>query len=141
MKMPTCAKDINGIFLKINNALVKFIFKMGECIHYRTLTSLWTYLKSLGVNVDNVKTSLQDIVIKTLLSVTPLLTEMMKNNVSSRYSCYELFGFDVLLDSDLKPWLLEVNISPSLHSTSALDLSVKVCSLIYLLKLEQPNYC
>ena len=36
-----------------------------------------------------------------------------------------MFGFDVLIDSDLKPWLLEVNLSPSLATDSPLDLSIK----------------
>ena len=35
--------------------------------------------------------------------------------VSSDYSCYKLFGVDVFLDSDLKPWLLELNNFPSLE--------------------------
>ena len=87
---------------------------------------MWNYLNDQGINVEGIKSSLRDIVIKTLLSVEPVLLEMSKGNVSSRYTCYELFGFDVLLDTNLKPWLLEVNISPSLHSTSSLDLSVKV---------------
>jgi len=42
-----------------------------------------------------------------------------------RYTCYELFGIDILLDENLRPWLLEVNISPSLHSSSPLDIAVK----------------
>ncbi|VDL67334.1 unnamed protein product [Nippostrongylus brasiliensis] len=42
-----------------------------------------------------------------------------------RFICHELFGVDILLDEDLKPWLLEVNISPSLHSGTPLDVSVK----------------
>jgi hypothetical protein len=36
-----------------------------------------------------------------------------------------LFGFDVLIDSDLRPWLVEVNISPSLVTDSPLDLHIK----------------
>jgi hypothetical protein len=40
-------------------------------------------------------------------------------------SCYELFGFDVLLDSKLKPWLMEVNISPSLKFSCNMDFEVK----------------
>lgn len=43
----------------------------------------------------------------------------MKNN------CFELLGFDVLIDSDLKPWLMEVNLSPSLATDSPLDLKIK----------------
>lgn len=78
------------------------------------------------MDVEKIKRDMQDIVVKTLLSVEAQIYEMSRANVSNRYSCYELFGFDVLLDSSFKPWLLEVNISPSLHSTSSLDLSVKV---------------
>ena len=32
----------------------------------------------------------------------------------SNYGCYKIFGFDVIIDEDLKPWLLEVNSFPSM---------------------------
>lgn len=47
----------------------------------------------------------------------------------------ELYGFDILVDADLKPWLLEVNLSPSLGCDSQLDLRVKSAMLSDLLTL------
>ncbi len=34
-------------------------------------------------------------------------------------------GFDVLVDNELKPWLLEVNLSPSMQADSPLDWQIK----------------
>lgn len=41
------------------------------------------------------------------------------------YLSHELFGFDIMLESDCKPFLIEVNISPSLASSSPLDRDIK----------------
>ena len=49
----------------------------------------------------------------------------MKKMSMHRLNCFEVFGFDILLDSDMKPWLVEVNLSPSLAPDSPLDLTIK----------------
>ncbi|XP_049885995.1 tubulin monoglutamylase TTLL4-like isoform X2 [Pectinophora gossypiella] len=94
--------------------------------HKWTLQTLFQYLKTeRRVDTDALWESMKDLVIKTIISGEGSISSLTKANVTSRYNCYELFGIDVLLDEDLKPWLLEVNISPSLHSASPLDIHVK----------------
>ncbi|KAF6266193.1 tubulin-tyrosine ligase family-domain-containing protein [Scenedesmus sp. NREL 46B-D3] len=49
--------------------------------------------------------------------------------------CFEVLGYDVLLDVDLKPWLVEVNHSPSFNVDSPLDRSIKEALLVDAVRL------
>lgn len=36
-----------------------------------------------------------------------------------------MYGFDIILDHKLKPWLLEINVLPSLSASSKMDRRIK----------------
>ncbi|KAF7232987.1 hypothetical protein EG68_07545 [Paragonimus skrjabini miyazakii] len=57
-------------------------------------------------------------------------------------NAYELFGFDILVDSHLRPWLIEVNANPSLSNDCIVDELVKkplIKSIVEMLRLDQPT--
>ena len=64
-------------------------------------------------------------IIKGIICTEHNVYQNTKKLVNHRNNCFELFGFDVLIDSDLKPWLLEVNLSPALSTDSPIDHYIK----------------
>ncbi|KAM7048837.1 tubulin monoglutamylase TTLL4 isoform 1-T4 [Acridotheres tristis] len=93
--------------------------------HKWALKALWSYLTQKGINSEAIWEKIKDIVIKTIIASEPYVNSLVKMYVRRPYCCHELFGFDIMLDENLKPWILEVNISPSLHSNSPLDVNIK----------------
>lgn len=49
--------------------------------------------------------------------------------------CFELLGFDVMLDKDIKPYLLEVNHAPSFATDSPLDYEIKKGLFVNMFKM------
>ena len=83
------------------------------------------YFKKMGKGhiMDLIWAQIEAIVVKTVISVS---TEYYKNIFPNKVNnTFELYGFDILIDQNFKAWLIEVNVNPSLHCTSPLDLSIK----------------
>jgi tubulin polyglutamylase TTLL4 len=82
---------------------------------------------------------IKDVAIKALISVEPSIVNAYSRSTRHRNVCFELYGFDIMLDSKLKPWLIEVNISPSLSSSSPLDKTIKtmlICDSLNLVGVQ-----
>ncbi|KAG1683767.1 Tubulin polyglutamylase TTLL4 [Nymphon striatum] len=133
VKYSANVKSLNDKFMHLTNYSINkksSSYTANEDIHACqghkwSLNSLWRYMQKEGINTKSLWENINDIIIKTIISCEASVTGMMKRYVKTQFNCYELFGFDIMLDEKLKPWLLEVNISPSLHSNSPLDASIK----------------
>ncbi|XP_063720444.1 uncharacterized protein LOC134846929 isoform X3 [Symsagittifera roscoffensis] len=133
MKYSSSVKNISNKFMHLTNYSVnKFNSdylsndSSTKCEgHKWTLQALWGWMDRRGIDHRKIWNTIQDIVVKTIIASDHFVSSATKANLKNRRSCYELFGFDIILDDNLKPWILEVNISPSLHSNSELDISVK----------------
>lgn len=63
---------------------------------------------------------------KTILTVQPQLQHIYRScQTKEPDCCFELLGFDIMLDQKLKPWMLEVNHTPSFGADTAVDAEVK----------------
>jgi len=75
--------------------------------------------------VDILLNDLFDLIAKTVIAVQPTLSSLNKSSFPAKTGGFELLGFDVMLDEALKPWIMEVNQSPSLSIDLPIDLKVK----------------
>lgn len=114
--------------------------------HKRSLTCILEHMRSEGIDTNDLLSSIEDIIRLTVISIQPYLSTNYKAAIPSvsdkKSRCFEILGFDILIDKKLKPWLLEVNWSPSLATESPFDKVLKKNVITDTLKIINipPNF-
>ncbi|KAL3870089.1 hypothetical protein ACJMK2_042702 [Sinanodonta woodiana] len=96
----------------------------------RSIKAFNEYLRRNDRDVALLWRNISDMIVKTLIVAEPHVLHayrMCRPGASpgSDSVCFEILGFDVLIDWKLKPWLLEINRSPSFGTDENIDHEIK----------------
>ena len=127
---PFSSDDVSDKFVHLTNASIQRHGTQGELYGPLinaspdeaagtkcTLRYLWRMLEKDGRDVTKMQDDIKLLILKSLVSA--------EDRIPHQCCAFELFGYDVLLDEDGRPWLLEVNASPSMARETPLDKRVK----------------
>uniref|UniRef100_H2ZF24 Tubulin--tyrosine ligase-like protein 5 n=1 Tax=Ciona savignyi TaxID=51511 RepID=H2ZF24_CIOSA len=90
-----------------------------------SMSAMLRYLKQEGIDTSLLMVRIEAVIIKSILAAELPIATACRMFVPHRENCIELYGFDILIDENLKPWILEGNLSPSLACDAPLDLKIK----------------
>lgn len=97
-----------------------------------SLSRLWEYIDARYAPTSSSEThrsrevqrEIALVIIRTLMAVSaPIRAGLNQVQMSGKF--FEVYGFDIMLEEDLSPFLVEVNTLPSLESSSPFDYAAK----------------
>ncbi|CUG88456.1 tubulin tyrosine ligase, putative [Bodo saltans] len=114
-------KDIENTFIHVTNVAVqktnpKYSAASGCKYGIRNLRSYLTATHGEAAS-NKVFGDIQMLILKTLQAVQKII-------INDKH-CFELYGYDIMIDDQLHPWLIETNASPSLTAETPADYHLK----------------
>ncbi|KAM8721304.1 hypothetical protein ACLKA7_007211 [Drosophila subpalustris] len=113
--------EIDNVFMHLTNVSIQKNNAEYNTIHGGkwSMQNLCLYLDSIrgeGVS-EQLYRRIKETIRHSLDAVAPVMA-------NDRH-CFEVYGYDIIIDNNLKPWLIEINTSPSIHSTTKNDCTLK----------------
>lgn len=100
------------------------------------------YFRSQEIDTDQLMKEFHHVVISTIIAGVCSIRDEHQKTIKTHHTSYELYGLDVILDSHLKPYIIEVNISPAMSGLdSELDYTIKWRLMLELLNMARIIDC
>ena len=87
-------------------------FEIGNEISYQDFKN---FLKNEGIPIEKFDEMIEQMKFLIKISFKAVSNKLMKINP---VLCFEIFGYDFIIDNDFKPWILEINDNPGLCISS-----------------------
>jgi hypothetical protein len=82
------------------------------------LTSLFKTLREKSIDTDFVFSQIKETCSKALVALQPFILNdqvQILDFKNAKGDCFQILGFDIFIDADLKAWMFEINDHPSLN--------------------------
>ncbi|KAL4227526.1 Tubulin polyglutamylase ttll6 [Mactra antiquata] len=140
--------NIDNVYMHLTNYAInkhsEDFIRDDEAGSKRRISTTNRYMAEKGYDVDKMWADIDDVIIKTCISAHSVLKHNYRtcfpNHVKGS-ACFEILGFDVILDRKLRPYVIEVNHSPSFNTDSELDREIKGALIYDTLQLVNFGAC
>uniref|UniRef100_A0A8D8LSL2 Tubulin polyglutamylase TTLL6 n=1 Tax=Cacopsylla melanoneura TaxID=428564 RepID=A0A8D8LSL2_9HEMI len=127
---PPNETNLNNMCMHLTNyAINKDSENFDENLSKRSLDAMNKFLtEEHGVDLKSLYGKINNIIVKTILAgYKPILKEYLETFKMYVYreACFQLLGFDIILDTNCNPYLLEINKNASLNRPTPIDRVIK----------------
>ncbi|XP_064605449.1 tubulin polyglutamylase TTLL7-like [Liolophura sinensis] len=134
--LPPQENNLNRLFMHLTNYSINKhneFYEKGsttETGSKRSIQFFNDYLRRNDYDVVLLWKNISDLIIKTMVVSMPHVLHAYRMcrpgaTANSDSVCFEVLGFDVIIDRKLRPWLLEINRSPSFGTDEKIDFDIK----------------
>lgn len=114
---PYSADDLSNLYRHLTNPDINEKNEEAEAaVTFISFKKYAEWLQSEGHDDTEFFRQLKELITLTVISAREAMRKRSDDIEADTQGCYELIGLDCMVDDNIKPWIIECNLSPSLST-------------------------